>query len=508
MRFIIIFWWILFLPSIVASQENSAINELLLEAESKLYFQPEQSGKISNYIIGQNESAHVQVEAKLLLSKSFYIRGNFNDAIKNALEAKDLADASGEDLLRIKSTSFAMKVLRELGLTRIADDYLKELKSFSKNKLGDRDFSDWLSAKLMQDSAFISFHQDKFLEAKQLQQKAKELFSNIKDTIAIRAADISIAEIDIILGEFDQAKMILERNIKTENTFQKLHSLSLLGQIYFNEKNYEQGLEYFQQALLLSEELPNKYYQQKSLEGLTVTYLALENTSKFNIYKQRTTLTSTEVETDKNTAVNSVYNYINTRQKKLAENKIQNAYFRLYALLTLFVLLLLIGLILNYWYLSRQKEFTALWKYLQPGETVEIVEEEKEPIRKTTGIPEETERIILQKLINFEKGTKFTNPDMSIAFLASKFETNTKYLSEIINRHKGKNFNSYINELRINYIIEKLKSDPIYFSYKISYLAEESGFSSHSSFATVFKSVTGISPTRFMELLQKRKETI
>jgi AraC-like DNA-binding protein len=42
----------------------------------------------------------------------------------------------------------------------------------------------------------------------------------------------------------------------------------------------------------------------------------------------------------------------------------------------------------------------------------------------------------------------------------------------------------------------------------VSYLAEESGFSSHSSFATVFKSVTGISPTKFMDFLQKRKETV
>lgn len=104
-------------------------------------------------------------------------------------------------------------------------------------------------------------------------------------------------------------------------------------------------------------------------------------------------------------------------------------------------------------------------------------------------------------------GKKFTKQDMSIALLASQFDTNTKYLSEVINRHKGKNFNGYINELRINYIIEKLKTDPIYFNYKISYLAEECGFSSHSSFTTVFKSVTGISPTKFMNYLQHQKES-
>lgn len=70
------------------------------------------------------------------------------------------------------------------------------------------------------------------------------------------------------------------------------------------------------------------------------------------------------------------------------------------------------------------------------------------------------------------------------------------------------NFNAYINKLRINYIVEKLKNEPNFISYKISYLAENSGFSSHSSFATVFKSITGISPVTFIDLLRKEKEEL
>ena len=93
---------------------------------------------------------------------------------------------------------------------------------------------------------------------------------------------------------------------------------------------------------------------------------------------------------------------------------------------------------------------------------------------------------MVQKLTQFENSKHFTKQDMSLAMLASQFDTNTKYLSEVINTHKNKNFNSYINELRINYIIDKLKNNNKYSQYKISYLAEESGFSSHSSFATVF----------------------
>jgi AraC-like DNA-binding protein len=127
-------------------------------------------------------------------------------------------------------------------------------------------------------------------------------------------------------------------------------------------------------------------------------------------------------------------------------------------------------------------------------------------VSKRMNIPKETEEALIKKLNQFENSKQFTKQDMSLALLASQFETNTKYLSEIINTYKNKNFNSYINELRINYITDRLKNNKTYLQYKISYLAEESGFSSHSSFATVFKAVTGIPPTVFIELLRDQKK--
>jgi YesN/AraC family two-component response regulator len=82
---------------------------------------------------------------------------------------------------------------------------------------------------------------------------------------------------------------------------------------------------------------------------------------------------------------------------------------------------------------------------------------------------------------------------------------NTKYLSEIINTNKEKNFNGYINKLRINHIAKLLRNNPVFLNYKVSYLAEYSGFSSHSTFTTVFKSVTGMSPNTYIQEISKSK---
>jgi len=121
---------------------------------------------------------------------------------------------------------------------------------------------------------------------------------------------------------------------------------------------------------------------------------------------------------------------------------------------------------------------------------------------KTIIIPDKTELEILEKLKNFESSERFLDKQLRLATLAKQLDTNTRYLSTIINSAKNKSFNSYINFLRIQYVLEKLNSDPKYLSYKISYLAKESGFASQSSFTTAFKEVTGKTPSAYLKSLQ------
>ena len=119
-------------------------------------------------------------------------------------------------------------------------------------------------------------------------------------------------------------------------------------------------------------------------------------------------------------------------------------------------------------------------------------------------IPEKTENLILSKLDLFEKSKEVTDPHLSLAVLAKKLDTNSKYLSEIINKHKQKNFSNYLNELRVKYIVDKLQNNPEYLQYKTSYLAEEAGFASRTTFTTIFKNVTGTSPSQFIEQLKNK----
>lgn len=120
------------------------------------------------------------------------------------------------------------------------------------------------------------------------------------------------------------------------------------------------------------------------------------------------------------------------------------------------------------------------------------VPEQSEPNDKAPkAISEEVTQFILQELRIFESKELFLKKGITLASLAKNIKTNTAYLSEIINTHKGKNFANYLNDLRINFAINRLVSDKKFRSYKLSVIAEELGYNNEQAFSLAFKKKTG-----------------
>lgn len=123
-------------------------------------------------------------------------------------------------------------------------------------------------------------------------------------------------------------------------------------------------------------------------------------------------------------------------------------------------------------------------------------------VKSSVTITDETVKALLFKLEKFETSKKYLRKDLSLTWMASSLATNPKYLSEVIKIYKNHNFTSYINNLRINYIINKLYENPIYREYKITYLAEECGYVTPRVFVNAFKKETGLTPSYFLEELK------
>ena len=109
---------------------------------------------------------------------------------------------------------------------------------------------------------------------------------------------------------------------------------------------------------------------------------------------------------------------------------------------------------------------------------------------------------ILDKLHKFEENKEFLNLNITIISLAKKLKTNSKYLSIVINTCKGKSFILYINELRIDYVVNKLKENEKFRKYKIKSIASEIGFNTSETFSKTFYLKVGVYPSHFIKKLE------
>ncbi len=103
-------------------------------------------------------------------------------------------------------------------------------------------------------------------------------------------------------------------------------------------------------------------------------------------------------------------------------------------------------------------------------------------------IIEDLERYMALKPYNYS--------NLTIDDVAESLQTNTKYLSQIINETYQKNFYNYINMFRVNDSKEMLLN-PEFSNYSTEGIAKSVGFNSKSSFYTAFKKYTGLTPVEF-----------
>lgn len=165
-----------------------------------------------------------------------------------------------------------------------------------------------------------------------------------------------------------------------------------------------------------------------------------------------------------------------------------------------------------YRYYSNQKLYRQKFEELmdaekeKPQDPISIEKEDVE--KKGLDINQDVVNAIVKELEKFENKNKFLEKDLTLVNLASAFNTNSNYLSKVINFYRHKNYNTYLNDLRIDYIVDLLKSQPKYRNYTIKALADESGFSTPQHFSKAFFASTGIYPSYFLNELNKERDNV
>lgn len=199
----------------------------------------------------------------------------------------------------------------------------------------------------------------------------------------------------------------------------------------------------------------------------------------------------------------------NNLEKSLHREEEQKRSSFIYLLIGGFIFILLITalLVLNW---KRRKEVAAFKKFrldaknLEDRPTVTVVANTHD-VALEDAINADTEKEILNGLAQFENKTQFNEKGITLGKLSTQLNTNVKYLSHVVKKHKADNFNLYINQLRVNHVVKQLKDDECFIKYKISHLSEISGYSSPAAFTRAFSEITGVIPSTYIKLLSEEK---
>lgn len=467
MKFIVFIQIIVF-SNLLFGQSTSRNDQLLIESSELIYEDIQEAQRLLSFVNHSNSSNDQIILSLLILADAAYLKGDYVEIMNNLYKAEDLIpqdDASMMNLVKLYET----KYFRILGFSELSRNIF--------NNIQEKTVNNQYNLKSIFGLEKSYWTDDQKEKSDELKKALYELNTNLVFGHSLNN------EIQIRL---------METNAESDRNFHYLEQTS--GNSYYKAKvDFLNGKKLRDIHLLEKADSflrinPGVHLQLEVQKELAMLY---SNSSQTELYKkqiQRTSELENLIHQSKVKARDLVVRHLEN-DRKVDHSKKNNIWMFFVAIS---IILSVLGLL---YYLKTRRDYK---RFLQ---VMNRINEKQESSRIQT-IPEKTEQLLLKKLDKFEQSHRFIQNDISLTNLAKNLNTNTKYLSDVINRNKGVNFNQYINELRINYIIEKMKSEPKYLNYKIFYLAEECGFSSQSSFSTVFKSITGISPMSFVKFLK------
>jgi AraC-like DNA-binding protein len=457
----LIFWQI-------SAQDVSDTKQIFQKIDSQIILNPVGARDLIGYVKKNNQNYEIVNKCNRLLVQAYYYENNYNDAFQEIIQTGDHQNADGVILYRnilysagIKKFDFSTNYMQN-SVVKINEDILTT-NELILHGAQDKAFSKILNILSKISSENVHNFRDSFsfllinLDEKNWMSKFPEFRIPVLKILSYYPSDI---EFDILKKKFFPANISDEWLAKTKIQINNTTNFQL-RKIYYNF-------------------LQDYYFDREDVSN----YILITNERNEQIAKNNKAIIQAR----------SQWIYLN-------EAKHNNEYLisKKRGVIIFIGVILLSCLVLMTLVVKVRQEKQKNKRYLLLSNKMKTNSIKK---RETQVISENVKLILLERLEKLESKNFFLDPNISIQTLAKKLNSNSKYVSDVINTYKEKNFTAYINEMRIQYIKEKLNNELVYRTYKIKYLAEESGFSSHSVFSSVFKSIEGISPAQYIQLLK------
>lgn len=456
----------------------------------------------------------------LMLSASLYKQsGEIKNAVDYALKAESIINGN-DDVWLAKIDGFLASQYRSLGLLNKSLTYVNKTIDVIK-RINNPTIEKQLMGFVLQERAYYEYGVANYQKSIAAIRKSQSYF----DKNTQQNYDFVTANNEQLLGlnytglqDYDKALFHYNKSLQKLNgmpdNFLKALVYNGFAQVYIGKKDFNKAKENLDLAGKISKTSQYLDLKKEIYETSKKYYLLKKDFEKLSEVTKKNDSLSEKMENNSKSFINDSYNNLEKKNREVEKKSASKN--SLIFIIGGLLIAMVIYLIIYRKYQKRKidkinqvlkkietntKPFEA--DYIIKNNEVEDYVDKNDPVAtdemkdENSLMTEATEMMIIKKLEKFEKSRQFIRNGISLPFLASYCNTNTKYLSYIINREKKKDFNNYINELRVLFIIEKVKNDPVYRKFKIASLAKEAGFSSQSKFSTAFKKVTEVSPSEF-----------
>ncbi|MDM1044407.1 helix-turn-helix domain-containing protein [Myroides sp. 1354] len=455
-----------------------------------------------------------QIEVYMLRASLLRQYGNRDRAIATLKQADSLAGKYKHPNLQARIHGALSTLYRENGIETLGKMSLIKAKYWSNSIKNPLELS-VLKGNLLQEQAYYHMNAALYNEAIKCLAEGRKEFEKIED-VELRL--FHLASTDQLIGE---------NYIRLENTTKAIEVLQLalvelqqsafpasplkgfiynsLGMAHLIVQDYETSFSLLLRAQEVGEQADFVELKKQVLSSLIDYAKKIGNNEQYVLYnEQYLQLVDQQLSVQTKIADFLVGSYYEK------EGEVKNAY-KKYVLYSLSIGSGVILFISLFYYRRRKyfKEQENLYPQQIQSTSHSVTQQEviSKPVDTAVDhgyISKETEELILKGIQAFEVKKEFLKHEISLSKLASQIGVNHRYLSYVIKHHKQQDFSSYINTLRIDYIVLLLQENPETLKYKISYLADLCGFASHSRFTITFKRIKGISPSAFIEKIQEK----
>ena len=121
---------------------------------------------------------------------------------------------------------------------------------------------------------------------------------------------------------------------------------------------------------------------------------------------------------------------------------------------------------------------------------------------KSFEISEGKLQLLHEKIETYSLTKPYLNPEFSLSVMSASTDIPVHHLSYYFNEHMNVNFNTWKNDLKINFVIEQIEKGNNEL-LTLDALAKQAGFVSRTTFLNAFKQKIGLTPTEFLNTLQK-----